>query len=173
MSAHARMMLCCKSYESSMHFFQKQQTLQRLCAESLNSCFSDIGLTVLSPFVSSHFLSLSHSAWAAESTHQMNTERGIVFRLETAEQVMDNGNTWKCINCGCKKKAIPVQISVGASLKSNLILEFNNASQKKMDSFEMICIQANAFLTYQRHIIPVDGGSLWSLSLFHQMLSPL
>lgn len=37
------------------------------------------------------------SAWAAESAHQINTERGIVFPLETAEQVTDNGNTWKCV----------------------------------------------------------------------------
>lgn len=72
---------------------------------------------------------VSLSAWAAESAHQINTERGIVFRLETAEQVTDNGNTWKCVNCGCKKKAIPMQISAGASLKSNLILEFNNSSK--------------------------------------------
>lgn len=75
------------------------------------------------------FSCLSPSAWAAESAHQINTERGIVFRLETAEQVTDNGNTWKCVNCGCKKKAIPMQISAGASLKSNLILEFNNSSK--------------------------------------------
>lgn len=27
---------------------------------------------------------------------------------------MDNGNTWKCANWMCKKKAIPMQISVGA-----------------------------------------------------------
>lgn len=128
--AHASMILCCNSHESSVHFFQKQQTLQRLHAERLNSCFSDVSLTVLSPFVSFLFLrSLSHSfsAWAAESAHQINTERGIVFRLETAEQVTDNGNTWKCVNCGCRKKAIPMQISAGASLKSNLILEFNNS----------------------------------------------
>lgn len=87
-----------------------------------------------------------------------------MFRLETAERVTDNGNTWKCVNCGCKKKAIPMQISVGASLKSNLILEFNNSSKqfsrKKLDSFEMISIQARAFLTYQRHKIPKEGGSL-------------
>lgn len=50
-----------------------------------------------------------------------------MFRFETAERVTDNGNTWKCVNCGCKKKAIPMQISAGASLKSNLILEFNNS----------------------------------------------
>ena len=56
--AHACMMLCCNGYESSVHFFQKQQTLQRLCAERLNSCFSDVGLTVLSPFVSLFFLFL-------------------------------------------------------------------------------------------------------------------
>lgn len=102
--------------ESTVHSFQKQQTLQRLCAESLNSCFSDVSLTVLSSFVSRFlcFFSLSFSAWAAESAHQINTERGIVFRLETAEQVTDNGNMWMCTNCGCKKKAIPMQISVGA-----------------------------------------------------------
>lgn len=75
---------------------------------------------------------------------------GIGFLLETAEQVTDNGNTWKCANCGCKKKAFPTE----ASLKSNLILEFNNASKlfsrEKLDSFETISIQSYAFLTYQR-----------------------
>lgn len=36
-------------------------------------------------------------------------------------------------------------------MKSNLILEFNNASELfSRDSFEMISIQAHAFLTYQR-----------------------
>lgn len=93
------MMLCCNSYESSVHVFQKQQTLERPRAERLNSCFSDVSLTVLSPFVSLFLfllsLSLSLYARAAESAHQINTERGIVFRLETAEQVTDNGNTWK------------------------------------------------------------------------------
>lgn len=98
MDTHAPM-LCCNSYESSMHFFQKQQALQRLCAESLNSCFSDVGQTVLSLLFC--FFSLSLSAQAAESAHQINTERGIVFRLETAEQVMDNGSTWKCAKCEC------------------------------------------------------------------------
>lgn len=47
-----------------------------------------------------------------------------------------------------------MQISLEASLKSNLILEFNNASKlfsrEKLHSFEMISIQSHAFLTYQR-----------------------
>ena len=108
-SEHAKnacTMLCCNSYESSAYIFQKQQTFLRLCAERQNSCFSDVGLTVLSPFGSGFFvrlpLSVSLCAWAAESAHQINTEKAIVFRLETAKQVTDNGNTWKCLNCGCK-----------------------------------------------------------------------
>lgn len=111
-----------------------------------------------SPLLSlfSRFLTLS--ARAAESTHQINTEEGIVFRLETAQRVMDKGSTWKCMNCGCENRAVPMQISV--SLKSNLILEFNNAFREKMDFFGVIRIQTSAFLTYQRHRKPVDGGSL-------------
>lgn len=55
----ARKMRCCNRCRSSVHVFQKQQTPHRLCAERLNSCFSDVGQTVLSPFVSLF-------AWAAE-----------------------------------------------------------------------------------------------------------
>lgn len=88
-----------------------------------------------------------------------------MFRLETAEQVTDNGNTWKCVNCGCKEKAIPMQIRAEATLKSNLILEFKNAyklfCREKLDPFEMISIQAHAFLTYQRQKKKLmDGGSV-------------
>lgn len=90
---------------------QKQQAPQRLHAEGLNSCFSDDGALYL-------YLSRSLSARAAESAHQINTGRGIVFPLETADQVTDNGNTCRC---GCKEKAIPMQTRAGASLKPNAI----------------------------------------------------
>lgn len=92
---------------------QKQQAPQRLHAEGLNSSFSDVSLTVLATS-----LSLLLSARAADSARQINTGRGIVFPLEAAEQVTDNGNTCRC---GCKKKAIPMQTRAGASLKSNAI----------------------------------------------------
>lgn len=133
-----------------------------------------------SSLLSSHFFCfscLSLSAWAAESAHQINTERGIVFRLETAEQVTDNGNTWKCVNRGCKKKAIPMQISAGASLKSNLILEFNNSSKlfsrgkKTLDSFEKISIQAKAFLTHQRRKNTHYETHPWSTKCYHHKTS--
>lgn len=52
-----------------------------------------------------------------------------MFHLETAKQVTDNENTWKCVNCGCKRKAIPMQKRAGASLKSNLIWEFKNSTK--------------------------------------------
>lgn len=133
-------------------------------------CRSDSPLSFRLFFLFS--LSLSLFACAAESGHQINTDRGIVFRLETAKQVTDNGNTWKCMNCGCKK-AIPVQISVGTSLKSNLILEFNNSpklfsrrqKKKKRSLFEMISIQAHAFLTYQRHTHTSGWGLIMKPSL--------
>lgn len=53
-----------------------------------------------------------------------------MFRLETAEQITDNGNTWKRVNRGREKKAfLPMQISAEASLKSNMIIELNECLQ--------------------------------------------
>lgn len=124
---YLHVMLCCNRYESALLFCQKQQALLWLCAERQNSCFSDVDLTVLSPFVSLFcFFYPPLSAWAAESAHQINIEWGIVFRLETAGQVMDNGNSWKCLDGGRKKKARSMKAKPGGS-ETNLILECKNS----------------------------------------------
>ena len=105
---NARMMLYCNSCESFCMVLPETTDFTKALFCKTKFLFLRCRSDSLLSFRLSFFAyspSLSLSAWAAESAHQINTERGVVFRLEIAKQVTDNGNTWQCVNFGGRKES--------------------------------------------------------------------
>lgn len=99
--------------------------------ETLNSCFSDVSLTVVSAFVSS--LLFLVSAGAAESAHQTNTGR---CSVSPPDGGTGHGRREHAETCGARARrgrgrGTPFQSKQEprSVLKSNLILQFKDPTK--------------------------------------------
>lgn len=135
--------------------FHKQQTLQRLGAQTLNSC-------------SCRCESLSLSAQAAESAHKINTEWCSV----TLGNRRAGHGQWEfeeVRNSTRTTKAIPMLMGTQGSfeMKSAVLEHNNNASNLTRllpgneDSLEPASIETHAFLLVQHNTIRNKSGKLY------------
>jgi hypothetical protein len=135
--------------------FHKQQTLQRLGAQTLNSC-------------SFRCESLSLSAQAAESAHKINTEWCSV----TLGNRRAGHGQWEfeeVRNSTRTRKAIPMLMGTQGlfEMKSAVLEHHNNASNLTRllpgneDSLEPASIETHAFLLVQHNTIRNKSGKLY------------